>query len=52
MPKPMAVTAELGDPVPNVFREYLVDQRLIADVTAPRFLTEGLEHARINPNRD
>jgi len=46
------VTGELGDPVPNVFREYLVDQRLVTDVTPPRFFTEGLEDARIYADGD
>ena len=35
-----------------MIREHLVDQRLIADVSAARFLAERLEDARINADRD
>jgi hypothetical protein len=35
-----------------VFREYLVDQRLVADVSAARFLAERFEDARVDADRD
>ena len=36
----------------NVFREHLVDQSLVADVSAARFLAERLEDGRIDADRD
>ncbi len=42
----------LRDVFADVFREHLVDERLVADVSAARFLAERLEHARIDANRD
>ena len=42
----------LRDVFADVFREHLIDQRLVADVSAARFLAERLEDARINADRD
>src|SRR4051794_6689735 len=50
--RPTALMRQLRNPVPHVVGEDLVDQRLIADVPAPRFLSERLQHARINADRD
>jgi hypothetical protein len=36
----------------DVFREHLVDERLVADVSAARFLAERFKHARIDADRD
>ena len=47
-----AITSQLRDAVADVFREHLVDQRLVADVSTARFLSERLKYARINANRD
>jgi hypothetical protein len=47
-----ALMRQLRNTVPHVVGENLVDQRLIADVPAPRFLSERLQHARINADRD
>ena len=38
--------------VADVIGEHLVDQRLVADMTAARFLSERLEDAWINADRD
>ena len=49
---PLVGRGPLRDVFADVIREHLVDQRLIADVSAARFLAERLEDARINADRD
>src|SRR5690348_1922166 len=44
--------ALLRDTLANASREHFVDQRLIADAATARFLTERIEDARINADRD
>jgi hypothetical protein len=34
-----------------MFREHLVDQRLVADLSSPRFFAEALEDVRVHANR-
>lgn len=34
----------------GVLRQHLVDQRLVADATAPRFLAELFEYVRVHPD--
>jgi hypothetical protein len=36
----------------DVFREDLVDQRLVADAPTPRLLAERIQDAWINPDRN
>ena len=40
------------DILSGIFREHLVDQRLIADFSSPRFFAEALEDVRVHANRD
>lgn len=42
----------LRDVFADVFREDLVDQRLVADMSAARFFAKRFEDARIDPDRD
>ena len=49
---PLVGQGPLRDVFADVFREHLVDQRLVADVAAARFLAERLEDARINADRN
>ena len=41
-----------GDVLPHVVRQHLVDQRLVADPSAPGLLPELLEHCSVDANRD
>ncbi len=48
----LGVGRQLCDVLANVFREDLVDQRLVADAPAMRFLAQRLEDAWIEADRD
>jgi len=43
---------QLRDAVADVIGEHLVDQRLVTDMAAARFLSKRFEDARINSNCD
>lgn len=54
-PKERPVTKtrrQLGDVRPDVLREYLVDERLIADTSTASLMAERLEDTRIHANGD
>ena len=50
--RPRTAEQRLRDVFADVFREHLVDQRLVADVSTARFLAKRLKDARINADRD
>ena len=47
---PVLPVRVLGDILAGVFCEHLVDERLIADTSTARLLSERLEHVRIHAN--
>src|SRR5262245_43214234 len=48
----MPRTSSSGDILPGMLREHLVDQRLVADPSAPRLFAEARQDVRVHANRD